>query len=151
MKTPQHVLDKNKLYRVRNAEAIKYHKSNARLRRFGLEPEDLTRMLEEQEYKCRICGSGPLLRNGLQALSANLDHCHQCGEVRSLLCKRCNTMVGFIESREDLFFKAFDYYVDHFGSESHPKITNEERKNGRGSTAAESAKRTEPARRNNRS
>lgn len=104
-----------KQYRKRNAEAIAYHKGNARLRRFGLEPEDLTRMLVEQGYKCKICGIGPLLRNGKSNLSSHLDHCHTCNNVRALLCKRCNTLLGFIESDFDKFQKAMLYHVEHVG------------------------------------
>lgn len=102
-------------YRERNKEAIAYHKSNARLRRFGLEPEDLTEMLNNQNFKCKICGEGPLTRNGKTNLSSHLDHCHECNQVRALLCKRCNTLLGFIESDFQKFEKAMLYYVDHTG------------------------------------
>lgn len=97
MKTPQRKLDSNRRYRERNREAVLYHKRNARLRRFGLEPEDLTRMLLEQDHKCRICFM-PLQREGRGSDSSHLDHCHVCGDVRGLLCKRCNGLVGYIES-----------------------------------------------------
>lgn len=113
MKTSPARLAANARYRRRNRAAILYHKRNARLRRFGLEPEDLTRMLESQNYRCFVCGLA-LLREGRKGNSANLDHCHECGKVRKLLCKRCNTAVGFIESDEETFFKVFHYYVDHF-------------------------------------
>lgn len=113
-KTPQRKLDANRRYRERNREAVLYHKRNTRLRRLGLEPEDLTQMLREQGHKCAICGDGPLAREGKTNLCAHIDHCHQCGEVRKILCKRCNTMLGFIDSDEVKFFKALAYYVDHF-------------------------------------
>lgn len=113
--TPIKILEKNKRYRLRNREAILYHKRNARLRRFGLEPEDLTWMLEKQNYQCLIC-KRQLQREGRKVDSAHLDHCHFCGELRGLLCKRCNTLIGFIESDERIFGKAFIYYVDHFSS-----------------------------------
>jgi ferredoxin-like protein FixX len=112
-KTPQSILDKNARYRSRNREAVLYHKRNNRLRRFGLQPEDLTRMLETQNYKCAVCGKGPLLREGRSNLSSHLDHCHECGTVRNLVCKRCNTMLGFIESKTDIFIKAMNYTVAH--------------------------------------
>lgn len=112
-KTSQKKLDSNRRYRERNRETILYHKKNNRLRRFGLEPEDLTKMLEEQGYKCLICKGGPLLREGRSQWSANIDHCHSCGKVRGLLCKRCNTMLGFIETNHEVFLEAFTYYVEH--------------------------------------
>jgi hypothetical protein len=112
-KTPSNILEKNRRYRIRNREAVLYHKRNARLRRFGLEPEDLTKMLEEQNYQCLICRR-KLEREGRKLTSAHLDHCHKCGKLRGLLCKRCNTMMGFIESDEETFFKGMTYYINHF-------------------------------------
>lgn len=113
MKTPTAKLETNRRYRERNREAVLYHKRNARLRRFGLEPEDLTRMLDEQGHACAICSKGPLLREGKGAMSAHIDHCHTCGKVRSLLCKRCNALIGFIESDFGTFLKALNYHHEH--------------------------------------
>lgn len=106
-------MERNRAYRIRNREAVLYHKRNARLRRFGLEPEDLDGMLVKQDYKCAICGNGPLLRDGRALLSAHLDHCHECGQLRALLCKRCNGLVGYIESDFNAFNKALLFHVDH--------------------------------------
>ena len=113
LKTPFAKLQRNRAYRLKHREAILYHKRNNRLRRFGLQPTDLTRMLEEQAHCCKVCGIGPLLREGKTNLSAHIDHCHDCGKVRALVCKRCNTMLGFIESDYDSFAKAWLYHVDH--------------------------------------
>lgn len=123
-KTPLRKLEANRRYRERNREAVLYHKRNARLRRHGMEPADLTAMLETQDYKCGICGIGPLLREGKALLSAHIDHCHDCGQVRQLLCKRCNTALGFIESNEDVFAEIYMYYVDHCTSGAHAKEGN---------------------------
>jgi hypothetical protein len=114
MKTPQKKLESNRRYRERNREAVLYHKRNNRLRRFGLEPEDLDKMLIEQDYKCLICGRGPLQREGRGAFSAHIDHCHSCGKVRGLLCKRCNTLLGMIESNEEMAAKILVFYGEHF-------------------------------------
>jgi hypothetical protein len=113
LKTPKKKLEANKRYRLRNREAILYHKKNNRLRRFGLEPEDLDRMLKEQDYKCLVCGIGPLTREGRELLSSHLDHCHDCKKLRGVVCKRCNGLLGYIESDYDAFLKAFIFHVDH--------------------------------------
>lgn len=113
LKTSQKRLHQNAEYRKRNREAILYHKRNNRLRRFGLQPADLDRMLLDQDYKCAICNIGPLKREGRSRMSAHLDHCHFCGMLRKILCKRCNTLVGFIESDASTFSKAFLYSTYH--------------------------------------
>lgn len=111
-KTPQRKLDANRRYRFRNRDAVLYHKRNARLRRFGLEPEDLTRMLKEQNHQCLLCAR-TLARDGRNSNSAHLDHCHGCGQVRGLLCKRCNTLVGFLELPRTLVEKALLHVHHH--------------------------------------
>ncbi len=100
---------------TRNAYNRKYRQRNgsARWSTFGIKPDDLTEMLEKQDHKCAICEEGPLLPTGQTALSSNVDHCHACKKVRSLLCKRCNLLLGFIESDFDKFQKALLYHVDH--------------------------------------
>lgn len=79
----------------------------------------MDRLLIEQDFKCRVCGVGPLQREGRANLSSHLDHCHDCGELRGLVCKRCNGLLGYIESNYDAFFKAWLFHVDHV-MDAHP-------------------------------
>ena len=112
-KTPQWKLEANKRWRDKNKDTIAYNKRNSRLRRFGLTPESLVNMLEDQDSVCMICKEGPLELEGKINLSVHIDHCHSCGEVRGLLCKRCNMTLGFIEKDVDKFGKIFMFYIDH--------------------------------------
>jgi len=64
--------------------------SNWLKRNYGISIEDFDAMYEEQEGKCKICGSEkPKGRGGF-----HVDHCHQSGAVRGLLCTSCNMMLG---------------------------------------------------------
>ena len=55
---------------------------------YGLTPERYNQMLEEQQYRCLSCNrEEPLV----------VDHNHDTGEVRGLICNKCNITVGFIE------------------------------------------------------
>jgi hypothetical protein len=31
-----------------------------------------------------------------------VDHCHKTGKIRSLLCRRCNTILGLVEENSNL-------------------------------------------------
>jgi hypothetical protein len=54
--------------------------------RYGITPADVARMLEEQASRCAIC---------LAAFEKfHVDHSHETGEVRGLLCHRCNIRLG---------------------------------------------------------
>ncbi len=50
-----------------------------------------TRILQQQNYKCGVCGCS--LKGKLRG-GATLDHDHETGIVRGVLCKVCNTGEG---------------------------------------------------------
>ena len=54
----------------------------------GLSAAEYDRMIELQNNKCAICGKPETAR--LLAI----DHCHASGDVRGLLCGRCNRGIG---------------------------------------------------------
>jgi Recombination endonuclease VII len=70
--------------RVRSAG----HEHRRRLRKYGLTQEDYDRLLSEQ-VGCAGCGSSDAGPKGWM-----IDHCHESGRVRALLCYRCNTALG---------------------------------------------------------
>lgn len=63
-----------------------YHRKHVRLRRYGITHEQYKRLEQEQQGRCAICRTGnePLV----------IDHDHETGTVRGLLCQRCNLLVG---------------------------------------------------------
>lgn len=56
--------------------------------RYGLTSEDIDRLLQRQAGVCAIC------QVPHDALC--IDHDHTTGEVRGLLCKTCNSGIGFL-------------------------------------------------------
>lgn len=63
------------------------------LSRYGITQTEYNDMLVEQNYKCRIC-----LRH-VDAINHTLavDHSHETGAVRGLLCQDCNGKLGWYE------------------------------------------------------
>lgn len=81
--------------------------------KYGITHSDLDRMLEEQDYKCALCGQPETTgdgRGGVARLS--IDHSHITGNVRALLCRRCNTGEGAIQTIERAK-KLIAYYEKH--------------------------------------
>lgn len=61
--------------------------------RYGLSESEYEEMLEEQGGVCAICGKPPS-----QSRHLDVDHNHETGEVRGLLCTKCNSEVGVVEN-----------------------------------------------------
>jgi len=91
---------RNKAYREANPLAMRqYH-----LRRtFGIEITDYERLLERQGGGCAICGRPP------KKTSLHVDHDHESGVMRGLLCVGCNNALGQFRDSTDLLARASSY------------------------------------------
>lgn len=68
--------------------------------RYGLTPEEHDAMLAEQDARCAVCREYPTERNTRAHWDGKLcvDHDHDTGRVRGLLCNDCNLVVGYGKS-----------------------------------------------------
>lgn len=81
--------------------------------RYGVTQEYVDLLREQQRGKCALCESSGTLY---------IDHSHETGVVRGLLCPGCNTMIGVIERRGHLFEAAFKYVNErNVGTDDRPK------------------------------
>ena len=62
--------------------------------RYGITLSDFEKMLLEQDFKCKICGADKAGNTG-QCFA--VDHCHDTGRIRGLLCIKCNARLGWFE------------------------------------------------------
>jgi hypothetical protein len=65
---------------------------------YGLTLEDYDNMLQEQGGVCACCGK-PELKEGRTNLC--VDHNHETGKVRALLCDYCNRGIGYFTDNID--------------------------------------------------
>lgn len=85
----RHILAGHK-WRLKNKEHQRfYHLS----RKYGVSKAVYEMLLSIQGHKCGVCRS-PFLE------TPNLDHCHSTGQVRGLLCRACNHLLGL--AKDDL-------------------------------------------------
>lgn len=66
--------------------------------RYGLSRETYMDLLEQQEHCCMLCGNSALDVNG-RFHNLCVDHDHVTGRIRGLLCKFCNSKLGWFENR----------------------------------------------------
>lgn len=72
--------------------------------RYGLTGDDYARLYEAQNSGCAICGAD---HEPTRRLS--VDHDHDTGVVRGLLCSGCNAGLGGLQDNPDLLIKAAVY------------------------------------------
>lgn len=70
---------------------------------YGITKENFYKMLINQKNKCSIC------LTELTDKNTHIDHCHNSGKVRSLLCSRCNQGIGLLDENIDRFLSAIKY------------------------------------------
>ncbi|MGY1858515.1 endonuclease VII domain-containing protein [Modestobacter sp. SYSU DS0290] len=73
-------------------------------RRYGLTRADVAALRAGQADACAICGA---------AAPEHLDHDHQTGRVRALLCQRCNQGLGLLQDDPSVLRAAADYVEEH--------------------------------------
>ena len=72
---------------------------------YGISLEDYNQLFEGQEGKCAICKKHQTeLR-----IRLHVDHCHETGEIRGLLCSKCNLALGLFNDNPILLKRASEY------------------------------------------
>lgn len=97
-----------------NTYSVEYYQANKSAshasylkRTYGLTQEDYICLLDAQGGACAICGG-----NDNRRLS--VDHDHETGRIRALLCTSCNASLAILENKE-LCEKMMDYLAGHRG------------------------------------
>ena len=84
--------------------------------KYNIEAEDYLDMLEEQGCVCAICGNPETRTMGTGVIKPlSVDHNHETGEVRGLLCDSCNNGLGRFRDNPDLLLRAMEYLDYHNG------------------------------------
>lgn len=74
---------------------------------FGITAEEYNQMLIGQKGECKICHSKT--PNSKQYQNFNVDHDHETGKIRGLLCTSCNRMLGFAHDNIEILNSAIQY------------------------------------------
>ena len=90
----------------------------SRLRRklalHGLTQEDYQRMLKAQGGVCAICGQPQTVDNKRESRRLLcVDHDHETGRGRALLCDPCNLLIGLVSDNFDMIERVVLYLQTH--------------------------------------
>jgi hypothetical protein len=100
---PEHISAYYREYRQRPERKRADREGHLR-RKYGITVDDYERMLVEQSGGCAVCAAPPPERGSL-----HVDHDHETGAVRGLLCVSCNNAIGAFREQYALFQRAADY------------------------------------------
>lgn len=82
----------------------------AKFRLYGITPEAYNKLLAQQNGGCAICGEAGAASTRSPLM---VDHDHQTGQLRALLCHRCNSAIGLLREDLDLMRRAMRYIQQH--------------------------------------
>jgi hypothetical protein len=71
-------------------------------KKYGISAQDYDILFEKQDGRCAICRKKTDKR-------LSIDHDHNTGKVRALLCNSCNLMLGFARDNKTILRLAIDY------------------------------------------
>lgn len=92
-----------------------YNKDNKHLTRayklkirYNITIQEYKSMLSSQDGKCHICG----IHHTELPIALCIDHCHSTGQVRGLLCGKCNQGLGLFKDDIEALERAIQYLKD---------------------------------------
>lgn len=107
--------DKNRAYHRNWAKRNPLAMTAKSLRHeYGLTIEQYAAMFESQKGRCKIC-TAPIVsqlmntREMPRTTVAHVDHCHETGCVRGLLCFNCNVGLGKFQDNDQVLLEAVRY------------------------------------------
>lgn len=100
-------IEKVKKHKKKHQDKIRHLMPSRHIKsRYGLNPEEYNKMLEDCEYRCEICGIKP---NRLC-----VDHDHKTNKVRGILCNYCNLGIGLLKDDINIILYAIKYLSSNY-------------------------------------
>lgn len=87
-----------------NPRVIKHRKLKSS---YGISLEDFENMLESQNNRCAICSFS--FDYTSQSKGPHIDHDHETGKVRMILCRFCNNLLGYANDDIRILENAITY------------------------------------------
>ena len=82
------------------------HQEYSLLKKYGMTLADREALIAAQGGACAICGTTTPTGHGARL---HVDHCHATGEVRGMLCTKCNRALGLFEDNTESLASAITY------------------------------------------
>ena len=101
----EEILQYQKQYRIKNGESLRqYAREHHAMYRYGISKKQLDKLVDICGSSCQICGASLSVSN-----PPHVDHNHDTGEVRGILCRCCNSGLGLFQDSTMFLKKAIEY------------------------------------------
>ena len=77
-------------------------------KKYGITIEEYEELVQAQNSTCAICGTDD---PGRRLANWAIDHCHETGKVRGLLCHQCNMGLGSFKDNGYILVNAIKYLL----------------------------------------
>ena len=78
-------------------------RNNYYLRTYGISKDKYEKLLDSQDGTCAICGEVEDRRR------MSIDHCHETGDIRGVVCTLCNNILGNARDNVKILASAIEY------------------------------------------
>jgi len=111
---PEKQREATRQWRKKNPGVSRMSNKRTKLKlKYGLTPERISAIFVEQAGKCAICYKPLDVMAETKKARPHIDHNHETGVARGLLCLTCNTGLGMFGDSVDLLSAAMDYLLRH--------------------------------------
>lgn len=91
--------------RARYPEKVRRIERNSYLKaQYGITLEDYDDLLDQQSLCCPLCDCCLIY-----VANVSVDHCHETGKVRGILCGKCNKALGLVADNAQTLERMIEY------------------------------------------
>lgn len=106
-------------WKTRNKKRTKTQKRKDYLKsKYNITLDQYESMRKAQNCRCYTCGKHENDISNAGPTALNVDHCHDTGQVRKLLCMACNIALGKVNDDVEILQRCIDYIKEHKNGKS---------------------------------
>jgi hypothetical protein len=80
--------------------------------KYGIGHSEFLKILESQDNKCAICKRDSEICLSGRKKRLCVDHSHDTGKVRGILCDKCNRGIGLLNDDPNVLISAYNYLIN---------------------------------------
>lgn len=90
---------------IRQTKGFNFRKNRWLETEYGITLNEYNKMFLDQKGNCKICNK----HQSEFKRALNVDHCHNTGKIRGLLCDKCNRALGWFDDNIESLERAIKY------------------------------------------